>query len=80
MVEPSLLEGGLKKGNISQVIQQQARKISSPVVSDFLIAARRGFTDQVIQAIKEGGSARASSTDKVIGLWCLRYPSEGPVD
>ena len=43
----------------------QAKKLSSPVVSDFLIAARRGFTEQVLQALKEGGSAKASTTDKV---------------
>ena len=55
----------VKGGLISESIQQQAKKLSSPVVSDFLIAARRGFTEQVLQALKEGGSAKASTADKV---------------
>ena len=58
-------EKASKRGNISEVIQKQAKKISSPVISDFLIAARRGFTGQVLQGLKEGGSGKASSTDKV---------------
>lgn len=62
MEEP---EGQVKRGTISALIQKEAKKISSPVMSDFLIAARRGFTEQVLQALKEGGSAKACSTDKV---------------
>ncbi len=53
------------KRTIAESIQMQAKKLSSPVVSDFLIAARRGFMEQVLQALKEGGSAKASTTDKV---------------
>lgn len=59
------VEKAPKRGNISEVIQKQAKKISSPLVSDFLIAARRGFTGQVLQCLKEGGSGKSSSTDKV---------------
>ncbi len=55
-----------KRGNlISEEIQRQARKAASPVVNDFLIAARRGFTAQVLLALKEGGAAKVNSVDKV---------------
>lgn len=54
-----------KRGAIAETIQRQAQKISSPIMSDFLIAARRGFTDQILQALKEGGSAKANLSDKV---------------
>lgn len=58
------------KRGISEEIVNQAKKIASPIVSDFLIASRRGFTEQVLQALKEGGSAKASTTDKVGGNTC----------
>lgn len=56
----------VKRGTISEIIQNQAKKISSPIMNDFLIAARRGFKEQVLQALKEGGSSNvASNVDKV---------------
>ena len=55
----------IKRGSITEEIQKEARKVASPVVSDFLIAARRGFTEQVLLGLKEGGSAKALSQDKV---------------
>ena len=45
--------------------QQQINKKGSPVVNDFLVASRRGFTAQVLEALKEGGSAAANTTDRV---------------
>lgn len=55
----------MNSGLISESIQQQAQKISSPLLSDFLVASRRGFTSQVLQTLKEGGAAKANTTDKV---------------
>lgn len=65
MEDQNSSEGPIKSGSISALIQKEAKKISSPVLSDLLIAARRGFTEQVLQTLKEGGSAKACSTDKV---------------
>lgn len=55
----------VRKGHISQELQQQARKVESPVISEFLVAARKGFTQHVIQSLVEGGSAKAAVIDKV---------------
>ncbi len=52
-------------GVISEEVQKEAKKHGSPVISGYLVAARRGFTTQVIQAIKEGGSQQANVVDKV---------------
>ena len=52
-------------GQIPEDVQKEAKKHASPVVSSFLTAARRGFTGQVIQALKEGGSEQAKTVDKV---------------
>lgn len=52
-------------GVISDKVHKEANKHASPVVSGFLVAARRGFTTQVVQAIKEGGSHQANVVDKV---------------
>lgn len=71
MEEQSLGRGHVKGGTISDIIQKEAKKISSPVISDFLIAARRGFKEQVLQGLKEGGSRKACSTDKVFHGTCL---------
>lgn len=53
------------RGPITESIQKQAKQMSSPVLNDFLIAARRGFTTQILQALKEGGAAKAGVADKV---------------
>lgn len=52
-------------GLIPEDVHKEAKKHESPVVSGFLAAARRGFTSQVVQAIKEGGSEQANMLDKV---------------
>ena len=58
-----------RKGRITEELQQQARKTESPVVSEFLVAARKGFTQHVIQSLRaEGGSGKAAVIDKV-GLY-----------
>ena len=74
MEEPSCNRRLVKGGTISDIIQKEAKKISSPVMSDFLIAARRGFTEQVLQGLKEGGSGKALSTDKVRAIDILAAP------
>ena len=64
-----------RKGRITEELQQQARKTESPVVSEFLVAARKGFTQHVIQSLRaEGGSGKAAVIDKV-GLYIGRHPS-----
>ena len=65
LADEQQLSKAVKKGAISEIIQKEAKKISSPALNDFLIASRRGFKDQVLEALKEGGSAKACSTDKV---------------
>jgi len=52
-------------GQIPEEVQKEAKRHASPVASSFLTAARRGFTSQVIQALKEGGSEQANVVDKV---------------
>lgn len=58
-----------RKGHISEELQQQAKKAVSPVVSEFLVAARKGFTQHVLQTLTEGGSAKAAVVDKVISTY-----------
>ena len=54
-----------RKGRISEELQQQAKKIESPVANEFLVAARKGFTQHVLQSLTEGGPAQAATADKV---------------
>ena len=58
-----------RKGRIPEELQQQAKKAESPIVSEFLVAARKGFTQHVIQSLTEGGSAKAAVIDKVISTY-----------
>ena len=51
-------------GRISQEVQQQARQRESPVVSELLVAARKGLTERVTQLLREE-PGNASVTDKV---------------
>lgn len=63
-----------RKGHISEELQQQAKKAVSPVISEFLVAARKGFTQHVLQTLTEGGSAKAAIVDKVIITYLCRLP------
>ena len=56
----------LRKGHIPEDLQLQARKAESPVVNELLVSARKGFSDHVLELLKEGGSAKTAATDKVI--------------
>ena len=69
-----------RKGLISEELQQQAKKAESPVVSEFLVAARKGFTQHVLQSLTEGGSAQAATTDKVLctGICTMRMCNVRP--
>ncbi len=60
-----------RKGYISEELQQQAKKAVpvSPVISEFLVAARKGFTQHVLQTLTEGGSAKAAVVDKVLNTY-----------
>ena len=64
-MESSEKQFATRKGRISEELQQQAKKAESPVASEFLVAARKGFTQHVLQSLTEGGSAQAAVTDKV---------------
>ena len=55
-----------RKGHISEELQQQAKKAVSPIISELLVAARKGFTQHVLQSLTEGGSAKAAAVDKVV--------------
>ena len=58
----------IRKGHISEELHQQAKKAASPVISELLVAARKGFTQHVLQTLtdQEGGSAKAAAiVDKV---------------
>ena len=74
MEAETLVTGGSKatrKGFISEDLHRQAKKADSPVVNEILIAARKGFTQNVLEVLKrkEGGAEHATVTDKV---GCLR--------
>ena len=56
------------KGHISEELQLQAKKAESPVISEFLVAARKGLTQHVLQSLEEGGSAKAATIDKVYSM------------
>lgn len=63
-----------RKGHISEELQQQAKKAVSPVISEFLVAARKGFTQHVLQTLTEGGSAKAAVVDKVVNTYLCWLP------
>lgn len=65
LMEASEKQTAARKGRISEELQQQAKKAESPVISEFLVAARKGFTQHVLQTLTEGGSAKAAVVDKV---------------
>lgn len=60
-----------RKGYISEDVHRQAKKIDSPVVNDILVAARKGDTYRVLQALgkREGGAEASAVVDKV-GTMC----------
>lgn len=49
---------------ITQDIQQQARQKESPVISELLVAAKKGHTEQVIRLLQQDPD-KAAVTDKV---------------
>ena len=55
----------VRGGLISEEVHREAKRHASPVICNFLVAARRGFTSQVIQGLKEGGAEHANTVDKV---------------
>lgn len=64
-------EGGSEKkrpdargDRITQDIQQQARQKESPVISELLLAAKKGHTEQVIKLLQQDPD-KAGVTDKV---------------
>ena len=64
-------EGGTGRrargGRIPQEVQEQARQKDSPVVSELLVAARKGRTELVMQLLQQDPD-KADVTDKV--CWC----------
>ena len=52
------------KGVIPEELQAQAKKAESPVVSELLVAARRGHAEQVVRLLREQPD-KATITDKV---------------
>ena len=67
-MEVSEKHSATRKGRIPEELQQQAKKAESPVINEFLVAARKGFTQHVVQSLTEGGSAKAATVDKVTSL------------
>ena len=63
-----------KGGRIPQDVQQQARQKESPVVSELLVAARKGLTERVVQLLHQNPDG-AAITDKVSKLSYLNNPS-----
>ncbi len=57
--------GELRRGHIPDELQRQARKVESPVVSELLVSARKGYTAEVERLLQGGGSA--GMVDKVSG-------------
>ena len=58
------IEGKTEGGRIPYDIQQQARQKESPVISKLLVAARKGYTEQVLQLLHED-KKQAAIIDKV---------------
>ena len=55
-----------RKGYIPEELQLQAKKNDrSPVVSEILVSARKGYTAEVTRELREGGPKRAAVVDKV---------------
>ena len=52
-------------GRIPEEVQEQARQKESPVVSELLVAARKGLTERVVQLLLQDTS-NAAITDKVL--------------
>lgn len=63
--QPHRREGGGRRGQISEELQLQAKQKVSPVVSQLLVSARKGFTEEVTRLLEEGGHSDATLTDKV---------------
>ena len=56
-----------RKGYIPEELQLQAKKSDrSPVVSEILVSARKGYTAEVLRELREGGAKRAAAVDKVL--------------
>ena len=58
-------------GRIPEEVQQQARQKESPVLSELLVAARKGLTERVVQLLHQDPS-NAAVTDKVQGTFPLQ--------
>ena len=61
------MERRARGGRIPQDVQQQAREKESPVVSELLLAARKGRSEQVMELLRQG-LGQAAVVDKV----CMR--------
>ncbi len=60
------------KGYISEEIHAQANKIESPVVNGLLVAARKGLTQVVLEALaKRGGAHPPQDTVDRVSLYPL---------
>ncbi len=57
--------GGMRKGHISEDLQQQARKAESPVVNELLVSARKGYTAEVERLLQLQEGRAAALVDKV---------------
>ena len=49
------------RGYIPEEVHEQANKIGSPVLSELLIAARKGITQQVVAGLAKGGGAQSAA-------------------
>lgn len=72
VMEVSEKPSATRKGRIPEELQQQAKKAESPVINEFLVAARKGFTQHVVQLLTEGGSAKAATVDKVVSTYSVQ--------
>lgn len=72
--QPHRREGGGRRGQISEELQLQAKQKVSPVVSQLLVSARKGFTEEVTRLLQEGGHSDAAITDKVSGVDLPKLP------
>ena len=67
-----------RAGRIPQDVQQQAREKESPVVSELLLAARRGRSEQVADLLRQSPS-QAAVVDKVCYFqYTVRVRVRGP--
>lgn len=58
-------------GRIPQDVQQQAKLKESPVVSELLVAARKGLNEQVVLLLQQNPDG-AAVTDKVSSALCVQ--------